>query len=89
VTCLQAGLIPIISYESGVDVHDFGIILKDCSINEIKRSIQMVSKLPAEELKQMARKAWEYARANHTREKYAKEYQKTVEKIINNFGAKG
>lgn len=89
VTCLQAGLIPIISYESGVDVHDFGIILKDCSIEEIKRSVQMVSSLSAEELKRMARKAWEYARANHTREKYAEEYQKTVEKIINNFGAKG
>jgi len=88
VTCLQAGLIPIISYESGVDVHDFGIILKDCSIEEIKRSVQMVSNLSVEELKRMARNTWEYARANHTREKYAEEYRETVEKIISNFSTK-
>ncbi len=27
---------------------------------------------------------WEFARANHTREKFAKEYRKTVETLINN-----
>ncbi|RJP78001.1 MAG: glycosyltransferase family 1 protein, partial [Desulfobacteraceae bacterium] len=36
VNCLQAGLIPIISYESGVDVNDFGIILMECTIQEIR-----------------------------------------------------
>ena len=28
ITCMHAGLIPIVSYESGVDVHDFGTLLK-------------------------------------------------------------
>ena len=84
VTCLQAGLIPIVSYESGVDVNDFGVILKDCSIAEIKNSIRMVSSLSAKKLKRMARKAWEFARANHTKERFAKEYQKAIEKIITN-----
>lgn len=88
VTCLQAGLIPIISYESGVDVDDFGVILKDCSIDEIKRSIIKISNLPTNELKRMARKAWEYARANHTREKFTQEYKKVIEKIITNFSTK-
>jgi glycosyltransferase involved in cell wall biosynthesis len=89
VTCLHAGLIPIISYECGVNVHDFGVILKDCSSEEIKRSVQMVSNLSAEELERMARNAWEYARANHTREKFVKAYQEVIEKITNNFSAKG
>ncbi len=82
VTCLQAGLIPIISYESGVDVDDFGLILRDCSIDEIKNSIQMVSNLSVQKLELMAHKAWKFARENHTREKYAAEYQKVIEKII-------
>ena len=82
VTCLQAGLIPILSYESGVDVDTFGVILEDCSIDEIKISVQKVSNLPAEELKRMSRKAWEYARANHTRESFAKEYRRVVDKIM-------
>ncbi len=85
VTCLQSGLIPIISYESGVDVNDFGIILKDCTIDEIKRSIQSVSKSPTTELEKMAKKAWKFARANYTREKYSDEFRKTIEKIITDY----
>ena len=82
VTCLQAGLIPIISYESGVDVKDFGIILKNGSIEEIKNEIQMISNSSAEELKKMARKAWSFARKNFTKEKYAEELNKIVKIIL-------
>lgn len=82
VACLHAGLIPIISYESGVDVEDFGVILKDNSITTIKNTVQMVSDLPGEQLQQMARKAWEFARANHTRERFAEEYAKVVLNVM-------
>jgi glycosyltransferase involved in cell wall biosynthesis len=82
ITCLQAGLIPVVSYESSVDVGDFGVILKDSSIDEIRRSIKEVSSLPAEELKQRSRKAWDFARANHTIEKYAEEHEKAIKKIL-------
>lgn len=85
VTGLHASLIPIISYQSGVDVGEFGLILKSSSIEEIKDSIRMVSDLPAQELKLRARKAWEFARKNHTREKFADEYRKAVENIISSF----
>ena len=64
------------SYESSVDVHDFGMILPDSSIQEIRNAVRRVSDLPASQLEQMARGAWEYARANHTREKFAQEYSK-------------
>lgn len=82
INCVHAGLIPIVSYESSVDVADFGVILKNCSIDEIKNSLRMLSSLPAEELKLMSRKAWEFARANHTRERFAQEYRKVVDKIM-------
>ena len=64
INCLHAGLIPIISYESSVDVGNFGIILKDCTPNEIKASIQKLSQMPAGELKKMSTSAWEFANAN-------------------------
>jgi len=84
VTCLHAGLIPIVSYESGVDIDSgFGVVLKNCSIEKIKNAIRGVSSLPTQQLKQMARKSWEFARANHTREIFAKEYSKSVSEIIN------
>ncbi len=88
ITCMHTGLIPIVNYESGVDVHDFGAILKDCSIDEIKNSIRMVSSLPVQKLKLMARKAWEFARANHTREKFVEEYKKVIERIITDYSTK-
>lgn len=84
VACLHAGLIPIISYESGIDAEDFGVILRDNSIKTIKDTVQMVSDLPGEQLQQMARKAWEFARANHTREKFAEEYKRIILDICKN-----
>jgi glycosyltransferase involved in cell wall biosynthesis len=82
VTCMHMGVIPVISYESGVDVHDFGMILPDCSIQEIQNAIQRISSLPGKYLEQMARGAWEYARANHTKEKFAQEYRKIIDHIL-------
>jgi glycosyltransferase involved in cell wall biosynthesis len=88
ITSLQAGLIPIISYESGVDVDDFGVALKDCSIRKIQSTIRQISNLPAAELKSMSRKAWEYARNNHTKEHFAFSYRSAVEQILENRSAK-
>ncbi|MEH2193264.1 MAG: glycosyltransferase [Nostoc sp.] len=88
ISCLQAGLIPILSYESGVDVHDFGVIFDNLSLEEIKAKIISISNLPEEDLKFMSRQAWEYARANHTKEKFAQVYRNVVEQIIENHSQK-
>ncbi|MHC5720712.1 MAG: glycosyltransferase, partial [Nostoc sp.] len=85
---LQAGLIPILSYESGVDVHDFGVIFDNLSLEEIKAKVRSISNLPVENLKLMSRQAWEYARANHTKEKFAQAYRNAVEQIIENHSQK-
>jgi len=82
VTCMHAGLIPLVSYESSVDVDDFGIIFKDNSVNTIKNTVHMVSNLPSDQLRQMARKAWECARANYTRDKFTEEYKRVVLTIM-------
>ncbi|MBD2525446.1 glycosyltransferase [Nostoc sp. FACHB-133] len=88
ISCLQAGLIPILSYESGVDVHDFGVIFDNLSLEEIKDKVRSISNLPVENLKLMSLKAWEYARANHTKEKFAQVYRNVVEQIIENHSQK-
>src|SRR5262245_47081319 len=85
INCMGAGLIPIASYESGVDIDGFGVILKSCSIEEITQSLKMISSLPPEELKRRARKAWEFARANHTRERFPEEQRKAVVAIVERF----
>jgi glycosyltransferase involved in cell wall biosynthesis len=86
IQCLHAGLIPIVSLQSGLDISDdFGITLKKCSIEEIIESTRSISALSSKELKMMSRKAWEFARANHTREKFSEEYSKFVRKIASDF----
>ncbi len=82
IVCMHAGLIPLVSYESSVDVEDFGVMFKDNSVNTIQNAVQMVSNLPSDQLRQMARKAWESARANHTREQFAEDYKKLVVSVF-------
>ncbi|MGE0646111.1 MAG: hypothetical protein AB7P24_20855 [Nitrospira sp.] len=82
IVCMHAGLIPLVSYESSVDVEDFGVMFKENSVDTIKHDVQMLSKLPPDQLRTMARKAWEYARANHTREKFTEEYKRVVMKVL-------
>lgn len=82
VTCMHAGLIPVISYESGVDVKDFGAILPACSVDDIKSTVTKISQNPSGVLEQMSKRAWEYARAQHTRKKFAETYDMFAKKII-------
>ena len=77
-TCLHAGLIPVCSQESGVDIEDFGIPLLTCSVEEIQNAVLAISKLDASTLSQMSLSAWNYARNKHTRESFAHAYKKFV-----------
>ncbi len=81
-TCMQAGLIPVLSRESGVDVQEFGIILEDSTIDAIRDAVRRLASAPAEELEMRARSAWEHARLYHTRERFERQYREIVEEII-------
>lgn len=82
INCMHAGLIPIVSYESSVDVMDFGFILADSSIEEIQNYIKTVSHLPLKELKLRARKSWEFAVNTHTCDNFSQEYQKFITHVL-------
>lgn len=80
---MHTGLIPIVSHTSGIDIDDsFGMILNNCSIEEIRNTVRMISDLPPQKLKVMSRNAWEFARKNHTREIYREEFRKVLDDIL-------
>ena len=85
-TCMQAGLIPVVTREAGIDVRDFGILLKDASVGEIQDAVEHLAKLPASHLKEMSRKAWEYTRDNHSPEKYTRDYRAMIANIQKSRG---
>lgn len=81
ITCLQASMIPVISYESGVDVSDYGIILMESTHTEIKDAIKRIQSMPNQDLEEMSRKAYEYARLKHSKENYQKQFEGIINKI--------
>lgn len=82
ISCLHAGLIPVVTREASVDVSDdFGVVLKDASIKEIQRSVMALSERPPAQLEAMARAAWTFARQHHTRESFGRAYGRFAGKI--------
>ena len=85
VTSMHAGLIPIISYQSGVDVEDFGVILRENTIQEISSEIRKMSDKNPEELRTMSVKAWEFAREHYTRETFRLSYERVIDELEQNL----
>ncbi|MES2006540.1 MAG: glycosyltransferase [Patescibacteria group bacterium] len=81
VLAMHAGLIPIISRETGVDVEDFGIVLKENTIQEIQTMVRNLSLEPHTKLTQRAVAAWKYARAMHTRPHFEAAYRAVIKDI--------
>lgn len=83
ITCMHAGIIPVLSREASVDIdEDCGRMLATCSVGEIVDTVRKLSALPGESLEKLARNAWERARATHTRERFAQVYDEFVSRIL-------
>lgn len=86
ITCMHAGMIPVLSYEASVDVEDTGVILKDSRIETIKHAVSALSDQSPTLLKKQARAAWELARARHSQEIFARRYAEYVDATLRRYG---
>lgn len=82
ITCMHAGLIPIVTREASVDVGDFGVVLPDASIGSIRDATENLSRLPADELEDRARAARDFARQHHTQATFAENYDEFVADVV-------
>ena len=78
IVSMHAGLIPVVSRNSGVTVGDFGILIEKETVEGMAQAIQRIATMPSRELEERARKAWQYAREHHTRERFSEEFTKFV-----------
>ena len=86
VTCLHAGLLPVVTRETGVDVDPgFGIVLADAEPETLRRAVIDLAGRPAAELEAMARRGWSWAREHHTRESFAAGYRRAILAIVERF----
>ncbi|MCW5798355.1 MAG: glycosyltransferase [Nitrospira sp.] len=83
---MAAGVIPVVTYESSIDIENFGVLLQNASIETIIRQVREIAAMPVEELKRRAQKAWEAAHCNHTPEKFERAYRETMEMILAKHG---
>ncbi len=81
VMSLHGGVLPIVSYESGLDTEGFGITLRENTIEDIKRAVHELASLPADELKRRAREGWEFVRENHSQARFVTNYRAFVEEL--------
>ena len=89
ITCLHAGVIPLITWETSVDVHDFGVLLQEASVEAVQEAIREVAEMSTGELRDRAMAAWKHARTHHTRDSFAREYRAAAEKILATHTARG
>lgn len=83
ITTMHAGLIPLVSYQSGVDVHNFGVIFKENSVESIRSTIREIASSPVERLRNMSIEAQKFATQNHTRETFSSSYRSFVSDLLN------
>ena len=82
INSMQAGLIPLASTESGIDIDsDFGMILAANSVEAVEQAVRALAVLPGAELAAMARRAWTVARASYTRERYKQVFGAAIARI--------
>jgi glycosyltransferase involved in cell wall biosynthesis len=82
ITCMHAGLIPIVTEEASVDIGDSGVVLEKASVYDVRQAVLEIDSADAGELERRARSAWNTARGRHTREHFAAEYAQFVEQTV-------
>ena len=76
----------MVTYEASVDVEDYGVLVKDTSIEHIMQEIRAIAQMPGNELRRRSRNAWETAAAKHRPEHFEHAYRTTIETILARHG---
>jgi len=80
--CMHAGMIPACTYESSVDLGNFGELVKSGTVEAVREACWNIASLPDEEVRSRARASYEHARAHHTREKFRENYRNYAASVI-------
>ena len=81
VQAMHTGLIPVVTYETGVPVHDFGVLIEDGTQAAVKEAVLKVSSTAPEKLREMSEKAVRYAKTHHTRGHFSGAYRQFLDTI--------
>jgi hypothetical protein len=78
IQCMHAGLIPIVSRETGIDVDRIGYLLQDDSLETLRDAILSVSSLPPEVLERQSLRVVETAKREYTEETFVRRWKEML-----------
>jgi glycosyltransferase involved in cell wall biosynthesis len=82
-TCMHAGLVPLLTREASVDLTpETGVLLREATVEAIRAAVVELAARPAGELERRSRAAWEWARAHHSREVFAGRFRAFAEDLV-------
>jgi glycosyltransferase involved in cell wall biosynthesis len=73
--CMHAGMVPIVTRETSVDLNDFGIEILSGDVESVIDSVRKLASMSEQEVEMRARKAYEHVRRVHTRGEFGKNYR--------------
>ncbi|PTD94217.1 hypothetical protein C9439_03985 [archaeon SCG-AAA382B04] len=82
VTCMHRGLIPLVTDEVRENLNDWGIKISNARIKDIKEIIVNASKMKNKKIKKMASKSSKYAKNNHTKETFTKDFRNSLKEAL-------
>lgn len=80
-TCMRAGLVPITTYESGIDLGDFGFSISDIEPEKIRDLVKHISNISFAEYKDRAFKTY-IESYNYTPQGFKKSFEEALEKVM-------
>lgn len=80
--CMHAGMVPLCTYEASVDLNDFGMLIKNGSVEAVMETARTFATLPDKEIEQRAFASYEHVRKVHTRDQFQKNYRKFAAKLL-------
>lgn len=82
-TCMHAGIVPLLTPEASVDMEDDrGVLLSDISTSGLKTAVEVFSQRSPEDLEAISRNAWTWSREHHTREVFATRFRAFATELV-------
>ncbi|MBX9577074.1 MAG: glycosyltransferase [Chthoniobacterales bacterium] len=80
--CMHAGMVPICTRETSVDLGDFGMLIKNGTVEAVMETARLFAALSDQEVQQRAETSYAHARKHHTREQFRENYSKFALNIL-------
>jgi glycosyltransferase involved in cell wall biosynthesis len=82
VQAMHAGVIPVVTSSSGIAEEAEAYIIEEATVEGVKKMIEKIAKMDSKTLEKDARRVWNFARKNHTKENFSKNFGEFIDNTL-------